>query len=318
MRSTPTTSRSSARSTGGASSHSGRAPKASWNPSEASRSRTVMRTAGDTGGLGGRSMPAACHNRPARNEGPRGGARLSGPLTRASSPEPGVDPARVPVRIATAVGPGCATLDAGGVDSSMYRLGVALLLAAGLVLAGCGPGPAGRARARADLGAPDPDPAADPALGHHPGVVPAPAAARRRRLPPVRGQRRAVPPHRPAGGLGPRPSAPMGPGRPLRRQLRPGEELPLRAHRPRPLGAQRPRDPRPAARDHLSRAQTAVFGGGDAGAEWIRFASRGRRPYWRAWRVGLRARRSSAGWPALPGLDDGRLRSGLDAGGVGL
>ena len=82
------------------------------------------------------------------------GARLSGPLTRASSPEPGVDPARVPVRIATAVGPGCATLDAGGVDSSMYRLGVALLLAAGLVLAGCGPGPAERARARADLGAP--------------------------------------------------------------------------------------------------------------------------------------------------------------------
>src|SRR4029453_17267559 len=33
IRSTPTTSRSSARSTGGASSHSGRAPKASWNPS---------------------------------------------------------------------------------------------------------------------------------------------------------------------------------------------------------------------------------------------------------------------------------------------
>jgi hypothetical protein len=62
MRSTPTTSRSSARSTGGASSHSGRALKASWNPSLARRSRTVMRTDGETGGLLGRSMRAACHN----------------------------------------------------------------------------------------------------------------------------------------------------------------------------------------------------------------------------------------------------------------
>src|SRR5215203_5837705 len=59
MRSTPTTSRSSARSTGGASNHAGRAPKASWNPSLARRSSTVMRTAGDTGGLLGRSMPSS-------------------------------------------------------------------------------------------------------------------------------------------------------------------------------------------------------------------------------------------------------------------
>src|SRR5215218_7970372 len=121
MRSTPTTSRSSARSTGGASSHSGRAPKASWNPSEASRSRTVMRTAGDTGGLLGRSMAAACHI-PAARHGTRHGTWrvfLSG------SRQPS--------------GLGCGTMDAGGIDFSMYRLGAILILAAVLALAGCGP-----------------------------------------------------------------------------------------------------------------------------------------------------------------------------------
>jgi hypothetical protein len=70
-----------------------------------------MRTAGDTGGLLGRSMPAACHNR-----------------------HPG-------------------------------RLR---------------PGPAGPAAGPATADADRP--ARDPEHGHHPGVVPAPAAAQRRQL----------------------------------------------------------------------------------------------------------------------------------------
>src|SRR6266511_1112418 len=55
-RSSPTAWRSSARSTPGSSSQSGRLAKASSNPSETSRSRMVMRTAGETRGLSERSI----------------------------------------------------------------------------------------------------------------------------------------------------------------------------------------------------------------------------------------------------------------------